>query len=75
VRSLESKISRLETLAGIGLSSQEQFNRLVDSQSDEMLLKVLHWLRARIAGTTVPEVSDEIVSLVQRLVGLMPGAG
>ncbi len=71
---LNTRLGRLETTAGLGLSAQEQFNREANSHSDVELLAVYRWLKAQIAGTTPPAVSDDTVALAHRLVGLMPAA-
>lgn len=68
---LESKLSKLEALAGIGLSPQEQLTRLADSQSSETLLRVLALIRARKAGVEPPDTSIEIVRLTERFIELM----
>lgn len=68
---LESKLSKLEALAGIGLSPQEQLTRLTDSQSSETLLRVLALIRARKAGVEPPDTSIEIVRLTERFIELM----
>lgn len=68
---LESKLSKLEALAGIGLSPQEQLTRLADSQSSETLLRVLALIRARKAGVEPPDTPIEIVRLTERFIELM----
>ncbi len=74
MRSLESKLSKLEAAAGIGLSPQERLNRLAESQSSETLLQVLALVRARIKGTEPPDTPVEIVKLTERLLELMAAA-
>lgn len=71
---LASKLSKLEAAAGIGLSPQEQLNRLAERQSSETLLQVLAWVRARIKGSEPPEVSDDVVSLARRIMALLAAA-
>lgn len=72
---LAFRLSKLEATVGLGLSPQEQLNRLAELQSSETLLQVLAWVMACKAGTTPPEVSDDVVALVRRIMALLAAAG